>query len=343
MVFGWARYSPEDFIFTAKVPQTVTHDRLLDISKGAGTDLANYCELMRPLLEAEKLGPLLLQLPPRLRFDEKYIETFFEILPKDFQFALEPRNKTWIIPEAFELLRKYNVVYTIVDEPLLPPDIHITSNIAYFRWHGHGQQPWYDYRYTLEELESWAPKVKETAEKSKIVYGYFNNHFHGYAPENCLQILKMIDSLGIDQAKALKRIEDFRRGFIISGRQSMKGVTLEDFTETPIADPELDPLLAHFLDKARLDRAKRIASSEVHYTEENNIIDARVKDYKITIELEAKRIEHDCEDWTKRVAKKVFCKHIGKLLFILPRNQSLSLLKEIHENIDNWAFTVIEP
>src|SRR5438034_946207 len=71
MVLGWARYTPEDLVFAAKVPQTVTHDRLLDLGKGADKALPAYCELMRPLLDAGKLGPLLLQQPlPRLRAGE---------------------------------------------------------------------------------------------------------------------------------------------------------------------------------------------------------------------------------------------------------------------------------
>src|SRR2546426_59638 len=56
MVQGWARFTPEDFVFAAKVPQTVTHDRLLDVAAGADKDLLAYCELMRPLLDAGKLG-----------------------------------------------------------------------------------------------------------------------------------------------------------------------------------------------------------------------------------------------------------------------------------------------
>lgn len=245
MVFGWARYSPEDFVFAAKVPQTVTHDRLLNVEKGAGTELANYCELMRPLLDAGKLGPLLLQLPPRLRFDEKHIGAFLEVLPKDFQFSLEPRNKSWIVPEAPDLLRRYQVAYTVVDEPLLPADVHITAGFGYFRWHGHGQEPWYDYRYTKEELQAWVPKVQEAAGKSEVTYGFFNNHFHGYAPENCLQILEMLGvEAGPEQAKAMKRIEEYRRGFAGDVGHPAKGVTLEDFSEAPIADPELDPLLS---------------------------------------------------------------------------------------------------
>ena len=342
MVFGWARHSPEDFVFAAKIPQTVTHDRLLDVSKGAAEDLANYCELMRPLLDIGKLGPLLLQLPPRLRFEEKHIDAFLATLPPRFKFALEPRNKSWMVPEAFDLLRKHNVAYTVVDEPLLPADVHITADFAYFRWHGHGDQPWYDYRYSLDELRAWVPKVQDSVEKCDVVYGFFNNHFHGYAPENCLQILEMLGARNPEHAKAMKRIENYRKGLIGERREPVKGVTLEDFSEVPVADPELDPVLLRFLDRGRLDRAKRISSKQVAISDEGEVIEAKVKDYRVILDMSAKRLEHDCDDWTKRVGKKEFCKHIGKFFFSLPRMRALSMLESIRKDIDDWTFAVKE-
>jgi len=114
MVQGWGRFTPDEFVFAAKVPQTVTHDRLLDVAAGADKDLLSYCDLMRPLLDQGKLGPLLLQLPPRLRFDESIIHRFLDVLPRDFTFALEPRNKTWMTMEAFDLLQSTGVAYTII-------------------------------------------------------------------------------------------------------------------------------------------------------------------------------------------------------------------------------------
>src|SRR5258706_10757991 len=62
-VHGWARYSPAGFEFAAKVPQTVTHDHKL---AGAEKELKEFLDRMKPLKEAGKLGPLLLQLPPSL-------------------------------------------------------------------------------------------------------------------------------------------------------------------------------------------------------------------------------------------------------------------------------------
>lgn len=104
------------------------------------------------------------------------------------------------------LLRKYQVAYTNVDEPLLPSDVYVTTDFAYFRWHGRGKKPWFNYRYKIEELEPWIPKIRKTSEKVKQVYGYFNNHFHGYAPENCLNLLERLTELTPQQAETKKRM-----------------------------------------------------------------------------------------------------------------------------------------
>lgn len=211
MVMGWARYSPSDFVFSAKLPRLITHKKKLDLGAGVEEDLEKFCDIMRVLLLNGKLGCLLIQLPPRYEYDIVHLESFLKILPADFKFAVEFRNLSWLRNETWDLLRKYKVAYTIVDEPLLPPEIHITSSIAYFRWHGKGEKPWFNYRYSKEELDPWIPRVEATSKKVKKVYGYFNNHFHGYAPENCLQVLEMLGMLETRQQEAMERVKRHRR------------------------------------------------------------------------------------------------------------------------------------
>jgi uncharacterized protein YecE (DUF72 family) len=62
-----------------------------------------------------------------------------------------------------------------------------------------------DYRYAEEELDEWVPKVEEAAGKVKKIYGYFNNHFHGYAPENCLYMLRKLGLITEQQEAAEER------------------------------------------------------------------------------------------------------------------------------------------
>lgn len=203
-VFGWLKYSPSDFIFTAKLPKTITHDKALGLKKDVKADLEEFLELMLPLQQGGKLACLLIQLPPKYAYNPQNLEAFFQMLDPRFRYAVEFRNLTWLKPntETFNLLEKYNVAYTNVDEPLLPPEVHLTADFAYFRWHGHGKNIWFDYHYCKEELEPWVEKVEAAACKVKKVYGYFNNHYHGHAPENCLQLLERLGLLSEEQKKA---------------------------------------------------------------------------------------------------------------------------------------------
>ena len=191
-VMGWLKYSPSDFVFTAKLPKVITHDKKLGLKEDVKADLEVFLELMKPLRLGGKLACLLIQLPPKYSFNAENLEAFFKLLDPTFQYAVEFRNTTWLREETWKLLKKYEVAYTIVDEPLLPPEVHLTADFAYFRWHGKGENIWFDYRYSDEELDAWVPKVLETAKTAKKVYGYFNNHYHGYAPENCLQLIEKL-------------------------------------------------------------------------------------------------------------------------------------------------------
>jgi uncharacterized protein YecE (DUF72 family) len=202
-VMGWLKYSPSDFVFTAKLPKTITHENMLGLKKEVKADLGVFLDLMRPLQLGGKLACLLIQLPPKYVYNPQNLEAFFQMLDPMFRYAVEFRNLTWLMPatKTFELLKQYEVAFTIVDEPLLPPEVHLTTDFAYFRWHGRGEEIWFDYLYKEEELTLWVPKVQDAAKKVKRVYGYFNNHYHGYAPENCLQLLEKLGLLSANQRK----------------------------------------------------------------------------------------------------------------------------------------------
>jgi len=206
-VMGWLKYSPSDFVFSAKLPQTITHEKILGLKKDVKADLEIFLDLMRPLQLGGKLACLLIQLPPKYSYNPKNLEAFFQILDPTFRYAVEFRNLTWLLPstETFPLLKQYKIAYTIVDEPLLPPEVHLTADFAYFRWHGRGEDIWFDYRYSEEELQPWIAKIEETAKNAKKVYGYFNNHYHGYAPENCLHMLEKLGLLSETQKKAKEK------------------------------------------------------------------------------------------------------------------------------------------
>ncbi len=206
-VMGWLRYSPSNFVFTAKLPKVITHEKKLGLEDDVQADVNSFLKLMQPLQLNGKLGCLLIQLPPSYEYNPENLESFFEMLSPQFRFAVEFRNLSWMREETWQLLRRYNVAYTNVDEPLLPPEVHITADFTYLRWHGRGRKPWFNYLYKEEELEPWIPKVLDASKQVKQVYGYFNNHFHGYAPENCLSLIERLMSLTPSQQEVRKRMK----------------------------------------------------------------------------------------------------------------------------------------
>jgi uncharacterized protein YecE (DUF72 family) len=207
VVFGWSKYSPLDFQFSLKVPQLITHKKRLDLRLGVEGDLERFLELLKPLSSLNKIGVLLVQLPPSLSSDLNLLESFLKVLPADaFNFAVEFRHESWWNEETWKLLRSYRVANTTVDEPLLPPEIVRTADFTYVRWHGLGKSVWYDYRYSNEEISKWIPKLREALTKSKEVYGYWNNHFHGYAVLNGLEALELMGMLTEEQKAALDSV-----------------------------------------------------------------------------------------------------------------------------------------
>jgi len=207
-IFGLDRASPKNFVFSTKLPRLITHEKRLNPELLVKNDLIRFLELLDPLYAHGKLGCILIQLPPSFMYerDIKNFETFLEMLPEGYEFAAEFRNNSWLRDETWNLLRSYRVAYCVVDEPLLPPEVQVTANFAYFRWHGRGLRTWYDYHYSEEELRNWIPNVEKARRKVEKIYGYFNNHFHGYAVENCMEILEMLNSSKPEHRKAEDKI-----------------------------------------------------------------------------------------------------------------------------------------
>ena len=78
-VMGWLRYSPSNFVFSAKLPKTVTHDKKLGLRGDFRSDLEAFFEVMRPLQLGGKLACLLVQLPPSYDFNPANLEAFFKV------------------------------------------------------------------------------------------------------------------------------------------------------------------------------------------------------------------------------------------------------------------------
>ncbi len=330
---GLARVAPLGFKFSAKIPREITHKKKLNPSLGIENDLKRFLEIMHPLKASGKLGAFLVQLPPLARKDLHHFEDFLNILPTEkYRFAVEFRHESWLCEQIYSLLEKYNVAFTIVDEPLLPPVIKVTAGFAYIRWHGRGKRPWYYYMYSIKELEEWKPRVKKVMEETGIVFGYFNNHFRGYAPANALQMLNLLGIINRNQRRKLKEIEYyFNRRIAELIKEKARKIQPEKVS--------LEDLLLLFLDKKRLERGREIPDSQVKILEaSDSLIKARVKNYTIIIDFKNKTILHDCADWEKRCTSMQFCKHMAKLFLTIPGKLARETLAKIAGELDEWEF-----
>jgi uncharacterized protein YecE (DUF72 family) len=116
--------------------------------------------------------------------------------PKEYQWALEIRNKYWITEELLELLSQHNVAFTMIDQSCMPPIDQLlkrhdldTANFAYVRWPGDRKgieeitTEWD--RVVIDgqaDLARWVLPVQQLLARGPQVYGFFNNHYAGHAP-----------------------------------------------------------------------------------------------------------------------------------------------------------------
>ncbi len=237
-------------------------------------------------------------------------------------FAFEYRNDTWLTDEGHSLLADYNVAAVAVDESLLPPEVRLTSDIAYVRWHGRGEKMWYNYRYSKDELAAWVPKLKEMAQNADV-YGYFNNHYHGYAPDNCIDVLEMLGMATPEQKEMRQRISSYWKVKITT-----KAVprTLSDFLEPEKRD--VTTLLSGYIEASRLKKAREIKDIEMIELGRAKIV-ADVRGYSVYIDLEKRFILHDCGDWKRTMHERRFCRHIGALILALPEDAARGVLEGI--------------
>ncbi|HTP56150.1 MAG TPA: DUF72 domain-containing protein [Thermoplasmata archaeon] len=186
---SWARRTPARFRFAAKFPQTITHDRRL---VGTDDELARFLAVLKPLRDAGKFAAALLQLPPSLPFEVATVRAFYASLPRDLPVAVEFRERSWLVPASYALLREFGLAHVVIDGPHLPSVLEVTAPFAYLRWHGHGAPLWYDYTYSAAELAAWVPRVRRLVEEVPVVYGFFNNHFRGDAATNCRSLAELL-------------------------------------------------------------------------------------------------------------------------------------------------------
>ena len=194
-----------NFVFTAKLHKVFTHKR----DKLTSEDERLFREGIDPLMEAAKLGALLIQFPWSFKndaADRAYLDQLIDRF-HDYPLVVELRHESWNNARVLQTLEDLGVGLCDIDQPQfansIKPAAEVTSSIGYVRLHGRNYQNWfreeanvmerYDYLYSRDELDPWIDRIKEVSDKAKQTFVITNNHARGQSLANAFEILAQLE------------------------------------------------------------------------------------------------------------------------------------------------------
>jgi uncharacterized protein YecE (DUF72 family) len=207
----WYAETPDDFVLAVKGGRFITHNKKL---RDCETPLANFFASGVLALE-EKLGPILWQLPPQLRFDVARLEEFFALLPRTtaeaaalarrhdgrlrhgdhvhvrvdrpLRHALEVRHPSFDDPAFLRLLERAGIALCVADSAGRWPYLEaVTADFVYVRLHGNKRL--YVGGYDAAALDAWAARIAAWRAARRDVYVYFDNDVKVRAPFDALNL-----------------------------------------------------------------------------------------------------------------------------------------------------------
>jgi uncharacterized protein YecE (DUF72 family) len=213
-VQNWYDQTPPNFLFSLKVPNIITHDKLLE---DTDADLAEFLDTASIL--KEKLGPLVFQFPffekiklPTQRDFLDLLEPFLAKLPPDKKFAVEIRNKSWLDATFAGVLRRHKIALVLQDLSTMPAAHElerkfdpITTDWTYIRWLG--DRKWIE-GITVKfdkpvidrtpQLMRWIDFCFKIRHRGVTIYAYANNHYTGFSPHTITQFRQLWKQKGHD-------------------------------------------------------------------------------------------------------------------------------------------------
>jgi len=208
-VNSWAARTPEDFIFSVKIPQVISHEKALVDCDSEFEEFVKTMDILGP-----KLGPMVFQLPffDGWKFSKQdgflaVLTPFLKKLPADHKFVVEIRNKTWLDAKFADVLREYNVALALTDTSFVPRPWEmkekfdlITADFTYMRWLGdrkgiEKQTTTWDKAIVdrREDLTNWVELFRTFVARKLKIFAYANNHYAGHGPATVKLFMDMWD------------------------------------------------------------------------------------------------------------------------------------------------------
>ena len=187
----WREIAPDGFLFAAKFPQAVTHESNL---VGSEAEAERFVYTMAGL--GDRLGPLLLQLPPSFDVEGMgVLEDFLKRLPDDFRYAVEVRHRSWLGSDLPQMLREHGVALTLIDYPGMPRMEEATADFSYIRWLGNRREFPEGHTHLKknrdDDLLWWSRRVNRFLEEGRTVFAYANNHYQNHSPSTLERFLEL--------------------------------------------------------------------------------------------------------------------------------------------------------
>jgi uncharacterized protein YecE (DUF72 family) len=193
-VNNWAARTPDSFIFSVKVPQVITHEKVLVDCDSDFEEFVKTIDILGP-----KLGPIVFQFPSfdRWKFPKQdnflaVLIPFLKKLPAGHKFAIEIRNKNWLDARFADVLREHNVALALTDTSFVPRPWEmkekfdlVTADFTYVRWLGDRKgleeqtKTFIDRR---EDLTNWVELFRTFVGRNLKIFAYANNHYAGHGP-----------------------------------------------------------------------------------------------------------------------------------------------------------------
>ena len=224
---GWAERVAANarFRFTAKLWRGFTHER-----NATAADEQEFKDGLAPLVDAGRLGPLLMQFPWSFRNTEENREYVARLRDRfgDYSLVLEVRHASWSEPGTLDTLERLDLGICNIDQPLfkrsVKPTALATSSVGYIRLHGRNYQAWftenkhvgerYDYLYSPDELDPWIDRIKAVEHAVKETYVIANNHFRGKAVVNAVELSAILKGEPVPAPTSLETHYPQLHGFV---------------------------------------------------------------------------------------------------------------------------------
>jgi uncharacterized protein YecE (DUF72 family) len=181
---NWYNKSPDHFVFAVKAPRLITHYKKFNEVKELLNDFYTTC---RSGLK-DKLGPVLFQLPPGLKFTEEKLQQLIESMDNSFLNVIECRHESWWNEKVFSAFKSHNISFCSISYPGLPTEVMATTDTIYYRFHGIPRL--YYSEYDEKDLKIVTDSILKT--QAETAYVYFNNTAGMGAIENARYIKSYI-------------------------------------------------------------------------------------------------------------------------------------------------------